>query len=182
MSHTHTIAQVTGLQGQLDQRFRLGVDAQQIGTDSSDRIRAFTDVVGGSGVYRSFEFRWGREIAGAIITGSRTTTYSTSSDYRLKTDITSLNQFSLSTDDFDYLDNQLPRVMAWRPVRHSWTEYPEEYTHGFIAHELQAVSPFAVTGEKDAVEEIGTAVVEGETLPDTQEVQYQEVEDEDGKP
>lgn len=90
---------------------------------------------------------------------SGSVSYNTSSDYRLKPSVEPLVTFGLTSEQFQVLDNALLRVMAWRPVRHNWEATPDEFTHGFIAHELQEVSPYAVTGEKDGVEEIGTAVV-----------------------
>lgn len=97
---------------------------------------------------------------GSVTMTASGVSFNTSSDYRLKQDITPLVTFELTEEQFNSLDNSLLRVMAWEPVRHSWIAHPEIYTHGFIAHVLQQASPYAVAGERDAVEEIGTAVIE----------------------
>lgn len=120
-----------------------------------------------SGVYR-----------GSVLVTASGTQYTSASDYRLKPIVEPLNNFQIGGDQFPELDNSLLRVLAWRPVRHNWDHAPEEFTHGFIAHELQAVSPHAVTGEKDAVEDIGTAVVAGAVIPAFTRIEMQEVDGE----
>ena len=78
---------------------------------------------------------------GSITTTTTTTAYNTSSDYRLKTDVAPI-QDALST------------ITALNPVSFTWIDgRPDD---GFLAHELQAVLPNCVTGEKDAVNEDGT--------------------------
>lgn len=97
---------------------------------------------------------------GSIVLNASSTTYATTSDYRAKFDVEPLVTFSLDEETFALLGPALSRVMLLNPVRHKWTADPEgPATHGFIAHEAQAIVPHAVTGEKDAVEDIGTAVL-----------------------
>nr|DAF83376.1 MAG TPA: endosialidase chaperone [Caudoviricetes sp.]DAK00507.1 MAG TPA: endosialidase chaperone [Caudoviricetes sp.] len=96
---------------------------------------------------------------GSITTTYNATSYNTSSDYRLKPTVENLVEFSLTADQFALLPDALRRVMALRPVRHNWSNAPAMWTHGFIAHEAQPIIPHAVTGEKDAVEAIGTAII-----------------------
>ena len=83
---------------------------------------------------------------GAISTNSGGTgvVYNTSSDRRLKTNITSL------TDSGTFIDTLLPRKFTWISNN--------EVDTGFIADELQNVVPNAVTGQVDAVDENGKAV------------------------
>lgn len=104
-------------------------------------------------------------VVGSIGTTDSATAFNTSSDWRLKPSVEPLVIFELSADDFDELDNVLLRVMSMRPVRHNWHNDPLTFVHGFIAHELQAPAPHAVTGKKDAVEDIGTSVISGEIVP-----------------
>tara|TARA_R110000868_G_scaffold65637_4_gene196087 strand:- start:271 stop:1203 length:933 start_codon:yes stop_codon:yes gene_type:complete len=83
-----------------------------------------------------------RVSAGNISSNGSTTTYSTSSDYRMKTDVQPMT-------------NALNKVMQLNPVTYKWVNGlggTKENGEGFIAHELQAVVPDCVTGEKDAVE------------------------------
>ena len=46
-------------------------------------------------------------------------------------------------------------MQALRPVAFRWNA-DDEVGHGFLAHELQATIPAAVTGEPDAVNEDGS--------------------------
>jgi hypothetical protein len=74
---------------------------------------------------------------GNIVVTTSGTSYNTISDYRLKENITPL-------------ENGLDRVLQLKPSKFNWIETGNE-TEGFIAHELQEYFPDAVTGEKDAV-------------------------------
>jgi hypothetical protein len=84
----------------------------------------------------------GNGTVGKISVSGSITTYATSSDYRLKEDISPMA-------------NALEKVAKLKPVTYNWKA---DGTHGegFIAHELQEVVPDAVIGEKDAVNEDGT--------------------------
>jgi hypothetical protein len=67
-----------------------------------------------------------------------TTQYATTSDYRLKENIVPMT-------------NALSVVAQLKPVKYKWKINGAD-GQGFIAHELQAVIPDCVTGEKDDVE------------------------------
>jgi len=84
---------------------------------------------------------------GFISTSSSGTTYSTTSDYRLKHTVAPLT-IGLAT------------VSALNPVTYKWN-VDDSNGEGFIAHELQSVIPHAVTGEKDAVNEDGSIKPQG---------------------
>jgi hypothetical protein len=79
----------------------------------------------------------GNSNVGNIAVTTTSTTYNTSSDYRLKHDIQPLT-------------GALAKVAALKPVTYKWNIDDSE-SQGFIAHELQEVVPECVTGEKDAV-------------------------------
>lgn len=81
------------------------------------------------------------------ISSSGTTAYNTSSDYRLK-----------STPR--RLVNALDRVMQLNPCEWDWLADGSQGV-GFIAHEVQAIRPQAVTGEKDAVGKDGKPIYQG---------------------
>jgi hypothetical protein len=92
-----------------------------------------------------------RVTAGNITSNGSTTTYATSSDYRMKTDV-------------QPMADALNRVMQLKPVTYKWVNGlggTKETGDGFIAHELQAVVPDCVTGEKDAVDKDGKPVYQG---------------------
>ena len=76
-------------------------------------------------------------VVGAISTSGSSTSYATSSDYRLKTDAQPMTGASA-------------RVQALKPVNFEWISSGER-VDGFLAHEAQAVVPECVTGTKDAV-------------------------------
>jgi hypothetical protein len=76
-------------------------------------------------------------LAGKISVSGTTTTYATSSDYRLKTDAQPMTGASA-------------RVQALNPVNFEWIADGTR-VDGFLAHEAQAVVPECVTGTKDAM-------------------------------
>lgn len=86
-------------------------------------------------------------VVGSISVTTTATAYNTSSDYRLKENATPLAS-GLSTI------NQLA------PVEFTW-KADGSTGRGFIAHELQAVVPEAVTGAKDAVDAEGNPEYQG---------------------
>lgn len=84
---------------------------------------------------------------GSIATSGSNTTYNTSSDYRLK-------------ENIQPMQNALAIVSQLNPVTYTWKADGSD-GQGFIAHELQAVVPDCVTGEKDAVDKDGNPVYQG---------------------
>jgi hypothetical protein len=104
-----------------------------------------TNTVAG-GDYAIIFYRNG-SIVGSIQTTLSATQFVTSSDYRLKHDIQPMT-------------GALAKVAALKPVTHKWNADNSE-SQGFIAHELQAVVPECVTGEKDAVDTEGNPVYQG---------------------
>jgi hypothetical protein len=88
----------------------------------------------------------GSSVGGVIINAS-TTSFATSSDYRLK-------------ENIQPMQNALARVTALKPCTYKWKVDGSD-GQGFIAHELAEVVPDAVTGEKDAVDKDGNPVYQG---------------------
>ena len=78
------------------------------------------------------------EVGTITTNGSSSTAYNTSSDYRLKENVAPMQ-------------NALNVVAQLKPCTYTWKANGSA-GQGFIAHELQAVVPDCVTGEKDAVE------------------------------
>lgn len=72
-------------------------------------------------------------------------TMATVSDYRLKKNVQTLSSGGLDA------------VMKMRPIRYSYVDEKGAKTtrEGFIAHEMQAIAPYAVTGKKDEVDVSG---------------------------
>jgi hypothetical protein len=84
-------------------------------------------------------FRSGTQVGRIDVTTSNAT-FVTTSDYRLKENVTSLS---------DGID----RFKLLTPCRFNFIAEPGQTIDGFIAHELSDVVPEAVFGEKDAMEE-----------------------------
>jgi len=94
-----------------------------------------------------FYFYNGNGQVGSISSNGSTTSYSTSSDYRLKNTIAPMT-------------GALAKVAQLKPVTYKW-KLDGSDGEGFIAHELAEVCPHAVTGAKDAVDADGKPVHQG---------------------
>jgi hypothetical protein len=79
---------------------------------------------------------------GVIQTSGPGVSYGSNSDYRLKTNVQPMN-------------NTLPIIMCLKPVTFDFVHPYDVSGEGFIAHELQQYIPSAVSGCKDAVNEVG---------------------------
>jgi hypothetical protein len=105
-----------------------------------------TGYVSGTSYFGAFSLN-GTTI-GSISGNGSTTTYATSSDYRLKTE-------------------PMPVVGAWdrmksyKPCEYEFLTVPGVKVRGFIAHEFAEVCPNGVVGEKDAVDEDGKPIYQG---------------------
>jgi len=84
---------------------------------------------------------------GSIRTSGSTTSFNTSSDYRLKEDIVDM-------------EGSIERLKDLKPCNFRWKSDGTR-VDGFIAHEAQEVVPEAVHGTKDAVKEDGTPDYQG---------------------
>jgi hypothetical protein len=101
----------------------------------------------GTGAIVSLGFSNANGLIGYVQTSGSTTSYITSSDYRLKTDAQPMTGAS-------------DRVLALNPVNFEWISSGER-VDGFLAHEAAEVVPEAVSGEKDAVDAEGKPVYQG---------------------
>jgi hypothetical protein len=93
-------------------------------------------------------FRRDNVSVGSISVTTTNTAYNTSSDYRLKENVTSV------TDG-------ITRLQQLKPSRFNFIADPDKTVDGFIAHEVQDVVPEAITGEKDAVDDEGNPEYQG---------------------
>jgi len=105
----------------------------------------FTNRLGSDG--DTVKFYRATSQVGSISVSSSATAYNTSSDYRLKNTIAPMT-------------GALAKVAALKPVTYKWNA-DNSNGEGFIAHELQAVVPDCVTGEKDAVDKDGNPEYQG---------------------
>lgn len=95
----------------------------------------------GSGTQTACDIRYSGTQVGTINVTSTTTSYNTTSDYRLKEVVGAIT-------------NAGERIDALKPLVYVW-KINGKTTRGFLAHEFQAVYPDSVSGEKDAVDENG---------------------------
>jgi len=104
-------------------------------------------------------------IGNISISGS-STTFSTSSDYRLKENVVEMT-------------GALDRVSQLKPSRFNFIADADKTVDGFLAHEVQEIVPEAITGEKDAMRteeyEVSPAVYEDVVHP-AEEAVYETVE------
>jgi hypothetical protein len=94
------------------------------------------------------EFKRAGTTKGSISISGSTTSYNTSSDYRLKENIVDLA-------------NSITRIKQLQPRRFNFTADAETTVDGFIAHETQTVVPEAVTGTHNEVDDDGNPVMQG---------------------
>ena len=110
----------------------------QYGTHNQWMTQMFA---GGTGVQYFFDFRLSNNSqVGYINTNGSSTSYNTSSDYRLK-------------ENVDYTWDATTRLKQLKPARFNFiADDTNTLVDGFIAHEVQDIVPEAITGEKDAME------------------------------
>ena len=107
-----------------------------------------TNVGAYTGTYSHLVFYNGNGLVGTINTSGSSTSFNTSSDYRLKENVVDL-------------DGAITRVKQLQPRRFNFIADAETTVDGFIAHEAQTVVPEAVTGTHNEVDDDGNAVMQG---------------------
>jgi len=107
----------------------------------------FNNTAGGTGSIGFITFTRNGTRTGTISNTGSATAYNTSSDYRLK-------------ENIQPMQGALAVVQQLNPVTYTWKADGSD-GQGFIAHELQAVVPDCVTGQKDAVDDEGKPVYQG---------------------
>ena len=125
------------------------------GSDGGTLVECFNDdngtalIVGrGGGNGEAVRFYRGSTEVGSIDVTTTSTSYGTSSDYRLKENVT------------DVTDG-ITRVKQLSPKRFNFIADADTTVDGFLAHEAQAVVPEAVTGTHNEVDDDGNAVMQG---------------------
>jgi hypothetical protein len=136
---------------------RMAIDSSGnllVGTTSANGV-GWTASPSGAGQIRSsgtgsqdkIQFANSNGVVGAITTNGSSTSYFTSSDYRLKEGIAPMV-------------GALATVTALKPVTYKW-KIDGSDGQGFIAHELQEVVPDCVIGTKDGVDAEGNPQYQG---------------------
>jgi ABC-type transport system substrate-binding protein len=101
-----------------------------------------------SGNWYALRFEYSGSIVGSITYDNSSTAYNTSSDYRLKENVTA---------DWD----ATTRLKQLNPVRFNFIADADTTVDGFLAHEVQTVVPEAITGTHDEVDDEGNPVYQG---------------------
>jgi len=142
-----------------DAKIRAGTTAEPSATNAGIQMQASSSATkSSSGASTAGWNHWlfynGNGIVGSLSTSGSTTSYTTSSDYRLK-EITGP------------VANSGAFIDALKPKRGTWKADGSEFV-GFVAHEFQLVSPTSVIGSKDETKveqyEITPAVIEVEAV------------------
>jgi hypothetical protein len=99
--------------------------------------------------YMAFQFQNNSGTRVGYIQFSTTaTTFSTSSDYRLKENVVAVN-------------DGITRLQQLKPRRFNFIADPNHTVDGFLAHEVQDIVPESIQGIKDAVDAEGKPVYQG---------------------
>ena len=100
--------------------------------------------------YDAIQFRHNAStVVGRVRTTASSTSYITSSDYRIK-------------ENIDYTWDATTRLKQLKPARFNFTiDDTNTLVDGFLAHEVSSIVPEAITGTKDEVDDDGQAVLQG---------------------
>jgi hypothetical protein len=126
--------------------YALGIDNLRNSNDSGGILLRNYEVAGT--YYAVMFFNSGNSSVGNITTSNTSTTYNTSSDYRLKENVVELTG---ATD----------RLKQLNPSRFNFIADADTTVDGFLAHEVQTVVPEAITGTHNEVDADGNPVYQG---------------------
>jgi len=118
-----------------------GKQCIQYASNTGRGLVIYDSTIQNNSTFAAFMSGTSTSIGSITANGTTAVLYNTTSDYRLKTDVTPIQ-------------NALTTIQALNPVSFTWIDGRKD--DGFLAHELQAIIPNCVTGEKDAINEDGT--------------------------
>jgi len=124
-----------------------GKECVQYSSNTGRGLAIYDSTIQNNSTFVAFLSGTSTAIGSITANGTSNVAYNTSSDYRLKENIAPMQ-------------NALNVVQQLKPVTYNWKVDGSD-GQGFIAHELQAVVPDCVTGEKDAVDAEGNPVYQG---------------------
>ena len=101
-------------------------------------------------------FRRDGNLRGRIEVGSTSTSYVTTSDYRLK-------------ENVNYNFDATSRLKQLKPARFNFIADADTTVDGFMAHEVSSIVPEAISGKKDAMM-AEVLYVDGDEIPDGKKV------------
>jgi len=109
-----------------------------VGTGGSN-VQIQNNIASGTGTIVSIGFINDNGLIGSIQCGGSSTSYETSSDYRLK-------------ENVDYTWDATTRLKQLKPARFNFiTDDTNTLVDGFLAHEVSSIVPEAISGTKDAM-------------------------------
>jgi hypothetical protein len=137
----------------------LTTDATNVGDEDQfcirDSNRIFSAISGTFNIFSRrgstgeiIQFRYNSTAVGEIRTDGSSTSYVTSSDHRLKENVTA---------DWD----ATTRLKQLNPVRFNFIADADTTVDGFLAHEVQSVVPEAISGTHNEVDDDGNPVYQG---------------------
>ena len=85
----------------------------------------------------------GGNLVGNITVGSNSVQYNSTSDYRLK-------------ENVSYTFDATSRLKQLKPARFNFKIDADTTVDGFLAHEVSSIVPEAISGTKDATQDVGT--------------------------
>jgi hypothetical protein len=98
--------------------------------------------------YIRFFYNGASDIGNITLNGTTAVAYNTSSDYRLKENITAML-------------NAIARVKQLKPSTFNFKGEQNRIVDGFLAHEVQEFVPEAITGTKDEIDSKGNPIYQG---------------------
>ena len=119
----------------------LTVHKNATGANDAMRVQHGRGLSGFTGKGITFRRNDGTEV-GNVTIGFSSTAFNTSSDYRLKENIT-------------YTWDATTRLKQLKPARFTFKDDTSDLVDGFLAHEVSSIVPEAINGEKDAVDSEG---------------------------
>lgn len=122
--------------------------SSQTGCSVEPQGRIYMSRGTGTGGFSHLAFYNGNGAVGSVQTSGSATSYVTSSDYRLKENVTDIS-------------DGITRIKQLAPKRFNFIADADKTVDGFLAHEAQTVVPESVTGAKDEVDDDGNAVMQG---------------------
>ena len=109
------------------------------GANSSTAGMAIVNNNDSGTIYSMYVLNSSDSLIGGISNNGSSTTFATSSDYRLKENI-----------NYDW--NGTEKLKQLKPAQFNFINNGDETVEGFIAHETDSIAPYAVVGEKDGEE------------------------------
>ncbi len=142
---------LTQVNGTLSEKMRITEDDVLIGSTSTNESERLHVAHTGGGVVSMFRtpnsgstsiiiFRNSNGNVGSIKTSGTSTSFNTSSDYRLK-------------ENVEYSFDATSRLKQLKPCRFNFIGDADTTVDGFLAHEVSDIVPEAISGEKDATKE-----------------------------